>query len=231
MIERVSLFNTKRDFFLFLFASTIILFYSLLIEYQNYQKLTRFDSQIIKATVIKQYEKTSKSLKKNRRVFQVLKLKSEDGLTFYTSAKKSLQNIKGKLVKLEIWAGRISFYEYLTSFYAYSKIKYIYNKPSLKQELNSYISSSHTNKNIANIYQALYTASPLSRELQSTFSTLGVSHLLAISGFHLGVLSALLFFLIKPIYSFIHNRFLPYRNAKFDLFIVVAVTLFSYVCF
>ncbi|MCK4875345.1 MAG: ComEC/Rec2 family competence protein [Sulfurimonas sp.] len=226
MIERVSLFNTKRDFLLFILTSTFILFYSLLIEYQNYQKLTRFDSHILQATVLKQYFKI-----KNKKTSQILKLKSEDGLTFYSNAKKSLENIKGKRVKLEIWAGKISFYEYLTSFYAYSKVKYIYKTTTLKEKLNSYISFSHPNKNIANIYQALYTATPLKKELQTTFSTLGVSHLLAISGFHLGVLSALLFFFLKPVYSFAQNKFFPYRNSKLDIFLIISAVLLTYLIF
>lgn len=180
MIERVSLFNTKRDLLLFLLTCTFILFYSLLIEYQNFKQLTRFDSQILEVSILKQYTKTSQSSKKNSKTYQVLKLKSKDGLTFYTSAKKSLENIKGKRVELEVWAGKVSFYEYLTSFYAHSKVKHIYKTTTLKQELNLHISSVHVNKDIANIYQALYTATPLSKELQTTFSNLGVSHLLVI---------------------------------------------------
>ena len=86
-------------------------------------------------------------------------------------------------------------------------------------------------KDIANIYQALYTATPLRKELQTTFSTLGVSHLLAISGFHLGVLSALLFFFLKPTYSFFQNRYFPYRNSKFDIFSIVVIILLSYLIF
>jgi len=226
MIERVSLFNTKRDFFLFISTCSVILLYSLIIQYNEYKLLTRFDSQIIQAQVLKQYTKT-----KNQKTFQVLKLKSTNGITFYTSAKKSLDTILGKKIKVEIWAGNINFYEYLTSFYAYSKIKYIYKTPSQKQNLNSFILTQHADENIANIYQALYTATPLHVELQSAFSSLGVSHLLAISGFHLGVLSALIFFFLKPIYRFFQNRYFPYRNSKFDIFILVALTLLAYLLF
>lgn len=226
MIEKVSPFNTKRDFFLFLSICFFILFYSLLIEYQNYKKLTLFDSQILSGTVLKQYAKI-----KNSKEYQVLKIKTEDGLTFYSNAKNSLQNIKGKRVKLEVWAGKISFYAYLTSFYAYSKVKYIYKTTTLKQKLNNYISNIHVNKNTANIYKALYTATPLNKELQTTFSNLGVSHLLAISGFHLGVLSALLFFFIRPVYSFAQNRFFPYRNSKLDIFLIISLILLAYLIF
>jgi len=226
MIERVSLFNTKREFFLFLSFCSFILFYSLLINFNEYKKLTRFDSQLIQATVVKQYTKT-----KNNKTFQVLKLKSDDGFTFYTSAKKSLEDINGKRVKLELWAGDVSFYEYLTGFYAYSKVRYIYKTSTNKQKLNDYIDSLHVDKEVANVYKALYTATPLHIELQKSFSSLGVSHLLAISGFHLGVLSALLFFFLKPIYSFFQDRYFPYRNAKFDLFIIVIFVLLSYLLF
>ena len=226
MIERVSLFNNKREFFLFLSLCAFILFYSLLINFNDYKKLTRFDSQIIQATVLKQYTKNN-----NNKTFQVLKLKSDDGLIFYTSAKKSLEDINAKRVKLELWAGDISFYEYLTSFYGFSKIKYVYKTLTNKQRLNKHIDSLHVDKEVANIYQALYTAMPLHVELQKSFSALGVSHLLAISGFHLGVLSALLFFFLKPIYSFFQDKYFPYRSAKFDLFIIVAIVLLFYLVF
>ncbi len=226
MIEKVSLFNSKRDFFLFFLISSFILLYSLLIEYNEYKKFTRFDSQIINATVVKQYSKT-----KDFKTTQILKLKSENGLSFYTSSKKQLKNLLQKRVNIKVYGGKMSFYQYLTYFYAYTKIKFIYEDKILKEKLNSHISSSHLNKDIANIYQALYTATPLRKELQTTFSTLGVSHLLAISGFHLGVLSALLFFFLKPTYSFFQNRYFPYRNSKFDIFSIVVIILLSYLIF
>ncbi len=196
------------------------------VSWSNYQKLTEFDSALVKATVIKQYTKT-----KNSRTYQVLKLKCEDGFTFYTTAKKSFPIAKGKRVELEIWAGDKSFYEYLTTFYAYSKILHVDKGKSTKQELNFFVASQHKNNDISNIYQALYTATPLEKHLQSAFSALGVSHLLAISGFHLGVLGALLFFLLKPVYSFFQDKYFPYRNSKSDLFIVVSFVLLVYLLF
>ena len=117
MIERVSLFNKKRDFFLFISASALILLVSLFLEYKNFSEFTRFDSALVEATVLKQYTKS-----KNNRTYQVLKLKSEDGLTFYTTAKKSLQDVKDKKLELEIWSSNLDFYGYLTNFYAKSKI-------------------------------------------------------------------------------------------------------------
>lgn len=226
MIERVSLFTSKRDILLFVLLSFLILLISLFIEYKNFREFTVFDSTLVNATVLKQYTKS-----KNNRTYQVLKLKSDDGLVFYTTAKKSLQDIKNQEIELEIWPKDLNFYKYLTTFYGPSKIININEKESTKQNLNAFILSSHKEKETANIYQALYTAAPLDIELQKSFSTLGVSHLLAISGFHLGVLSTLLFFFLRPFYRYMQDRFFPYRNAKRDLFLAVGLLLFAYMLF
>lgn len=226
MIERVSLFNNKRDFFIFISASAIILLVSLFLEYRNFLEFTRFDSALVEATVLKQYTKS-----KNNRTYQVLKLKSEDGLTFYTTAKKSLQDVKDKKLELEIWPNDLNFQGYLTDFYAKSKIINIKENTNAKQKLDSYISSSHENKTVANVYQALYTNAPVEEDVQNKFSNLGVSHIVAISGFHLGILSALLYFLLRPIYRIAQQRFFPYRNSKIDLFIIVVSVLFAYMLF
>ena len=125
----------------------------------------------------------------------------------------------------------MSFYEYMTGFFAFSKILYVYENPTIKENLNTYISSLHESIDIASIYKALYTASPLHPRLQLSFSQLGISHLFAISGFHLGVLSGLLFFLFKTPYTFLQNRYFPYRSYPVDSFFVIASLLFIYLVF
>ncbi len=224
-LERVELFKNK-EFLSLLALCLFILSYSLLIEYQNYKKLTRFDSFIVKATVLKQYEKT-----KGSSTYQVLKLKTDTSLVFYTGARKSFEDVLHKRLTLEIYPKKLSFYDYFTTFYAYSKVQTIHKEETLKQRLNSAVASQHKNSQIANIYQALFSATPLEYTLIKTFSNLGVSHLLAISGFHLGVLSAILFFLVRPIYTFAQDRYFPYRNSKTDIFIFVAFVLLIYLNF
>ncbi len=231
MIEKVPLLNTKRDFYLLALLTFFLLFYSLLIEYNNYLKLTKFDSSIIEVQVLKQYTKTKQIEKNKTKTYQVLKLKSPKGFTFYTSLSKKTPNILGKKIKLEVWMGKISFYEYMSSFYSFSKLLFVYEKPSLKEELQRYIASQHKAKDIATIYNALFSASSLTPQLQNQFSSLGISHLIAISGFHLGVLSALLFFLIKLPYKFFQERYFPYRNYKRDAFFIIATLLLTYLLF
>ena len=231
MIERVSLFSSRRDFVIFFFISALIFTYSLLIEYNNYKILTQFDSNIVNATILKQYSKTKTTKSGKTKEYQVLKLNSDKGFSFYSSTKKSFPSSVGKKLELEIWAGRISFYEYMSSFYAFSKILKVEQNQPLKEKLNKFISIQHKDTNISNTYQALFTAKQLNAEVQTKFSALGISHLVAISGFHLGVLSALLFFLFKYPYKYFQNRYFPYRSYKRDSFIVIGIALLSYLLF
>jgi len=230
-LEKLSLFKTKKEFFIFILACGFILCYSLLTEYNNYKNLTKFDSNIVTATILKQYKKTKTTKKGKIKTYQILKLKAKKGFVFYTSKNKDFPPAKGHKIKLEIWAGKISFYQYMSGFYAFSKKIHIYKTLTLKQKTNSYISSLHKDKNISAIYQALYTATPLENELQQKFSHLGISHLVAISGFHIGVLSAVLYFLLRVPYKFLQNRYFPYRSYKKDSFVIISVILLAYLLF
>ncbi|QFR49929.1 ComEC/Rec2 family competence protein [Sulfurimonas lithotrophica] len=230
-LQRLELFSTKKEFLSFLGICLFILFYALLIEYNNYKNLTRFNTALVDAVVSKQYTKTKLTKNGKRKTYQVLKLKADKGFSFYTSAKKDFQNVKDKKLNLEIYTSKISFYEYLTSFYAYSRIKNVDEKISIKERLNDFISKEHTDSNIASIYKALYTATPLNSDLQTSFSNLGISHLLAISGFHLGVLASVLFFMFKLPYKFLQQRYFPYRSYKVDSFIFISITLLAYLLF
>ena len=231
MIAKVPLLNTKRDFYILALVTFFLLFYSLLIEYNNYLHLTKFDSCIIEAQVLKQYTKTKQTKTGKIKTYQVLKLKSSKGFSFYTSLPKKTPQLLGKKIKLEVWMGDISFYEYMSSFYSFSKLLYIYKEPSYKEKSQNFIASQHKEKNLATIYNALFSASVLTPKLQTQFSSLGISHLIAISGFHLGVLSAILFFLIKFPYKFLQERYFPYRSYARDSFVVIALILLSYLIF
>jgi competence protein ComEC len=202
-----------------------------LIEYNNYKNFTRFDSSIVNATVLKQYTKTKVLPNKKVKIYQVLKLKAEQGFFFYPTQNQLLTNLKAQKIQLELFTKELSFYHYLTTFYGYSKNITIIDISNKKSELNDAIATIHQDKNISAIYQALFSATPLPKELQTLFATLGISHLLAISGFHLGVLAAILLFLFKIPYRFLQNRYFPYRSYNKDSFIFIAFILAIYVLF
>ena len=230
-LDKVSLFSSKRDFFLFLSLSLFIFIYATLIEYNNYKNLTQFTSHILTATIVKQYTKTKLTKKGKTKTYQVLKLKAEKGFSFYTIRKKDFPDSQGKKIDIEIFSTDISFYQYLTSFFSFSRLITIHNSKSLKYTLSKYLIEIHSDKDVSSIYKALYSATSLPKHLQQTFSQLGISHLLAISGFHLGVLSLVLFFLLKMPYKFFQNRYFPYRSYKRDSFFIIIGILFIYMLF
>jgi len=230
-IERVELLRSKRDY-IYLFTLFILLFsISLFHEYYNYKELTKFNSQIIQAKVLKQYKKSKILKPKKVKNYQVLKLESTKGFTFYSIASKNLPNYKGRNIEIEIWAGDITFLSYLKNFFAFSKILKVYESDSLKESIIHFIDTAHTDRDITLLYQALFLAKPLPYHLQKILSDLGISHLIAISGFHLGVLSAILFFLIKSPYRFFQSRYFPYRHLKRDTFLMISILLLLYMLF
>lgn len=203
-----------------------MLSYSLLIEYNSYKNFTRFDTNIIHATVLKYYTK-----EKNNKHYQVLKLKTDQHFILYITTKKRYKNIVGSNITLEIYTDKLTFYNYLTTYFSYYKHLHISTTKSYKKRFEEYLAHLHKNEDVAHFYQAIYSARALPRELQTKLSNLGISHLVAISGFHLGVLSALLYFLFKPFYRFFQQRYFPYRSSSIDLFFLVTILLFSYLLF
>jgi len=230
-LENIELLSSKRDFFTLLALLFFLLFLSLSYQYYKYHKLTKFDSQITNAVVLKQYTKIKQTKKGKQKRYEVLKLRSNYGFTFYTIASKNLQNIKQRTIQIEIWTTKISFYEYLRTFFVFSKILKIYKDNSLMSSISNAIASQHRDKNVSAVYEALFLAKPLPRDLQKQFANLGISHLIAISGFHLGVLSFILFLLLKYPYKFLQNRYFPYRSYTRDTFFITASILLTYMLF
>ncbi|MBA1438538.1 MAG: ComEC/Rec2 family competence protein [Epsilonproteobacteria bacterium] len=234
MIERVELLQKPKEWFFLFFVFLLLLSFSLLWEYYNYKQLVKFDSALVNAKVLNQYTKTKTTPSGKTKHYQILKLKADDGFTFYTLAKKDLSDIIAKQISLEIFTGKegnISFLDYLKGFFAPSKILKIDNSQNLWHLLQNAIASQHQDANITRIYEALYLAKPLPKDLLQTFSTLGISHLIAISGFHLGVLSFVLLLLLKYPYKFLQSRYFPYRSFQRDTFILIALALLLYTIF
>ena len=231
ILEKLSLFTSKKEFFTLLALLATIFFYSLLIEYHTYKDLKYFDYTIVDATVLSQYKTTKTSESGITRRYHILKLKADAGYIFYTNRALDFEDVKGKKLRLILWPQDLDFRSYMRSFYGYSRVLSIKHSLSLKERLEHSIEELHPNEDIATIYKALYLATPMSYKLYSLASNLGISHLFALSGFHLGVLGFVLFFLFKYPYKFLQNRYFPHRSYKVDSFIFVSVTLLCYLLF
>ncbi len=226
MLVRLDLFEDKRDYKEFAALILAILTISLSIEFYHYSQLKKHKTAILKAHVLNEYTKTT-----SQKSYKVIKLKSEHGATFYTTASTRFHSVKNSDVLIKIWTGKLNFLSYLKGFYAKGWFLKTTKHHSLRDDLAKKLQTLHKDSDIERIYAALYLAKPLTYELYNRFSALGISHLFAISGFHLGILSSVIFFLLYWLYKVPHERYLPYRNIRRDIFIATAVLLSGYVYF
>ncbi|MBN2896627.1 MAG: ComEC/Rec2 family competence protein [Campylobacterales bacterium] len=223
-LERVALFDRRSlliasAFLLALFAL------SLLNEYSNYKQLTRFDSAELEALVQNHYIKT-----KENKTYSVLKLRFGDK-SFYTTGSKHWRDLVGRTLHVRIWTQNIGFVDYLCGFYAHSVVLHV--KPDLAANvaLSKRIAAQHEDAMMGELYGALFAATPMSPPLRDKLAASGTSHLLAISGFHLGVIAALIYALLTSPYRYVQARYFPYRHRRRDLFMIAATLCLGYLLF
>ena len=81
---------------------------------------------------------------------------------------------------------------------------------------------------IKELFQTLFLGTTISKELRDICTNYGISHVVALSGFHLAVLSFTIYWVLYFPYSFFHQRYFLYRNKKYDLILISLVFLFYY---
>ena len=222
MIEPLPLALNKKEWFYILLSLFSIFLANLSYEYSKYKDFKEEEIYTTTAKVINIYPK---------RQYNIVKLQSKN-LTFFTKYKQKPYLNKLDLVDITVITKKVSFIDYLKSFYALTfNVHIIPKNTTLQTILSSKINSQHQNKNISELYNALFFAIPVSKDLKEIFSSYGVSHLVAISGFHLGVISFILYWILYLIYTPIKRNYFPYRNTKFDLLIIVSSLLFVYLLF
>lgn len=224
----VPLFVSKKEFFLTIAVVLFVALCSLLFEFYHFQKLTQNALHVNTATVLNHYTKTNEK----GRTYDVFKLKLDgSGVEVYTTSWRVTSIPIKSRVKVKLKVDKVTFLDYLKGFFAPSLSLYeIYedDPPFDVKPLYRWIEHQHENEKIAELYKTLLFATPISKELREEVQKWGISHLIAISGYNVGVISFLLFFFLKPFYQFFQSRYFPYRNATADLTMVVLVVLFAY---
>lgn len=201
---------------------SLLLAINLYLEYLNYQKLDFSKPTSLNAQILLQYPKT-----KDQKTYFVLKLQSKN-MIFYTTIKEPLKNLQYRHVQ---FFGRIKSCSFLGSLkscffqtYSFSLTR----KQDFKSHLRHFIDSAHSSALVGNLYRALFIGDSLNKDLRDRANALGINHLLAISGFHLGILSASVYFLFSLFYTPLQKRYFPYRNAFYDIGVLVWVFLLGY---
>lgn len=226
-LEKPRLFPEVKSFVSFVIVLLILLSVRLAFEYQSYVSFIAKPFYYTHATVITSYEK----VKHNKR-YKVLKLKSDEGFTFYTTTHRK-ENVNHKRLRLQIFPNKsITFKDYLGTFYVKSKIKHQEKLPNIfKDTLLNEVRIQHKNSTLSSFYNAIFFATRIEPKLREKIALLGVSHLVALSGFHLGILWGLVYGLLLLVYRPLQQKYFPYRHALFDVGLVAMVVLGVYVWF
>ncbi len=201
---------------------SLLLAINLYLEYLNYQKLDFSKPTSLNAQILLQYPKT-----KDQKTYFVLKLQSK-GMIFYTTIKEPLKNLQYRHAQFFGKIKSCSFLESLKSCFFQTYSFSLTRKQDFKSHARHFIDSVHSNALVGNLYRALFIGDSLNKDLRDRANALGISHLLAISGFHLGILSVSVYFLFSLFYTPLQKRYFPYRNAFYDIGVLVWVFLLGY---
>ncbi|MGG7073579.1 ComEC/Rec2 family competence protein [Campylobacter sp. 9BO] len=186
-------------------------------EFTRYHEFMSESEREILAKVVNVSEREKNGFK-----YAVLRLEYEKFIIFTTS--RSLKFKQNDDISATIHTLDISFTDFLRQifFAPTSDLQFVKNEEgkSLRAKILANIAAQHENIKITELYSALFMAAPISQELRDDVMRLGVSHLVAISGYHLGVIMAFFFVLLTPIFRFAYAKICPWRNYKFDIFLL-----------
>lgn len=185
------------------------------IDFQDF--LYKDDYEVL---VLNNYLKTKKS-----NSYYVLTLKYKD-VIIYTNTKNKITS-NHLLIKFAA-KDKMLFYDYFKAkFYLPS-----YDIVQLENYKNNYIVdyflNQHENYKARQIYGAMFFANHIDKDIRNDINYYGIAHLLAISGYHLGLIYTMLFFIFAFIYKQFQSKFFPYRSIHFDLGCVIFIILSIY---
>ncbi|WP_305867044.1 ComEC/Rec2 family competence protein [Helicobacter pylori] len=216
------LLATPKEYLLCGVFLSLLLAINLYLEYLNYQKLDFSKPTSLNAQILLQYPKI-----KDQKTYFVLKLQSK-GMIFYTTIKEPLKNLQYRHAQFFGKIKSCSFLESLKSCFFQTYSFSLTRKQDFKSHARHFIDSAHSNALVGNLYRALFIGDSLNKDLRDRANALGINHLLAISGFHLGILSMSVYFLFSLFYTPLQKRYFPYRNAFYDIGVLVWVFLLGY---
>ena len=227
ILEKPPLFGSRKEFLIVAGALLAVIFFRLFLLYVDYREFISKPFYYTDATVLLQYSK-----KRNGKSYTVLKLQDEEGRKFYTTS-HSRKNFVGKTVRVKMFPNSsISFADYLGTFYVKTVLREKGEVPKGQKEwVLEQIASQHSNSEMTAFYQAIFLAAPVPKKLREKISGLGVSHLVALSGFHLTILWGLVYGLMSLIYKPLQQRWFPYRFMLLDLGVVTLGILGLYLWF
>lgn len=218
-MESLQLLQNKKEIYLFSIILLLIFSFNTIYEYMKYKDFTKEEVYTSEFEILNIYDKDD---------FYILKLQNSD-ITLFTSIEKLEKLEKLQKINIAVLTVNISFLDFLKGFYTksiyYDGIKRVEN---LKSKLFDNINSQHKDIKLQELFNALFLAIPISKENRVVYTNFGISHLIAISGFHLGILSFVCYFILYYPYRFLHKKFFIFRNKRADVMFLTICILFFY---
>jgi competence protein ComEC len=219
MIEPIPLFKSIKERVLLVSILILVVLVNLSLYYLEYRTFKSLPYYETTAKVVYAKERQGKA-------YAVVKLKNSM-MTLYTTAFVKA-DFDRAIVYLTIDTRAVSFYDYLRGFYAYSKELHIIDRVG-EDALRAFFSKQHRLEYPRELFGALFFAEPLSEGVRDRIASYGLSHLVAISGFHIGLLFGVVYFILRYALRGIYDRWLPYRNLTIDLSFLSTAVVFVYV--
>ena len=195
-------------------------------EYHKYTNLPFESPSEIQAQVLLQYIKTKHQ--KPDKPYTVMKLSSQ-GHIFYITSRDDLKDLQGRFVRVYGKVDkRCDFVDYFKSCFFIAFSISLMPKREFSAPLKEYFATQHESAIQSSLFGALFFADSLNKKWREVANRLGLAHIIAISGFHLGVLSAFLFAIFAPPYRFLQRRFFSYRNEFYDLGAIILLFMCGY---
>ncbi len=217
------LFLNHKERLLFFLALLLVFATSSFIKYQNFLEIKEHNVYFTDAHIQKQYTK------KKEHEYWVFKLKAEDGYTFYTTSREDLRLMIDRDIRIGFITRYLNFFDFIQGFFAPNVYIALHpQQKNIKTTIQKSIASQHDSKDLQEFFAAIFLGEPIGKELREKVTNLGIAHLIAISGYHLGVILAVIGAVFLPLYGFFHKRFFPYRNRWRDLFSFSMVLLSFY---
>lgn len=208
----------KRHFAFIYFAFFVIFCFNVHLKFLDFCEFLIQDQYILK--VLKNYEKS-----KNNKHYYVLHLAYKN-VIIYTTTK---QKINSNKISIKFAAkNKLDFYDYLKARFYLPNYQIQEEKNEDENALITYFKKQHDNQKMQEFFLALFFAKPISNELRNDVNYYSIAHLLAISGYHLGLIYSILFFALMYFYKYLQKRFFPYRSIHLDLAVVIFICLFFY---
>lgn len=216
----LKLFYTPKDCVYFILFLGVIFTFSILLKYYSYYQITKYNYYKTTATVLKSYPKDNK---------QILKIKLDEGTIGYTIYHGYENILYRNKISLILTTQNINFIDmFKPNFINTFKIKIVSNKQNV---LIENIQEQHSSKKMKEFFGAIFVATPVSLELREDIQKFGISHLVAISGFHLSIISFILYLIFFYLYKPLYIRCFAYRNIYIDsmIFVILGLSLYLYV--